>query len=201
MKRNFVLLAAITFLFSCKNRDDSAETTRDTTELYRDTTRVATPDTAARPLVSMATATLTNTYPDTAVSGQARFTMDTASGKVTMKLEVTVPSKASKSVAVHIHEHGQCGSEGQMAHGHWNPTAAQHGKWGEGSFHSGDIGNLQLDSKGRGTLTLTTDLWSLGGRAGKNILGKSVIVHGSSDDYKTQPSGNAGTRIGCGVIQ
>ena len=75
------------------------------------------------------------------------------------------------------------------------------GKWGSGSFHSGDIGNVKLNSKGNGTLTITTDLWTLGGKPDKNILGKSVIVHGGVDDFTTQPTGNAGTRIGCGVIQ
>jgi Cu-Zn family superoxide dismutase len=88
-----------------------------------------------------------------------------------------------------------------MAHGHWNPTNAQHGKWGSASFHSGDIGNVKLDSKGHGTLSLTTDLWTLGGIAGKNILNRSIIIHGGMDDYKTQPSGNSGARIGCGVIK
>jgi Cu-Zn family superoxide dismutase len=88
-----------------------------------------------------------------------------------------------------------------MAHGHWNPTNAQHGKWGSASFHLGDIGNVKLNAKGKGTLTLTTDLWSLGGKPDKNILGRSIIVHGGTDNYKTQPSGNSGTRIGCGVIQ
>ena len=106
-----------------------------------------------------------------------------------------------EEVAVHLHEHGDCGDKGQMAHGHWNPTNAQHGKWESGSFHLGDIGNVRLDSKGRGTLTINTKLWTLGGAPSTNILGKAVIVHGGVDDYTTQPTGNAGSRIGCGVIQ
>ena len=52
-----------------------------------------------------------------------------------------------------------------------------------------------------GSNEITTDLWTLGGKPDKNILGKAVIVHGGVDDYKTQPTGNAGTRIGCAVIQ
>ena len=50
-------------------------------------------------------------------------------------------------------------------------------------------------------MTLSTDLWTLGGNPDKNIIGKSIIVHGGMDDYKTQPTGNSGGRIGCGVIQ
>ena len=88
-----------------------------------------------------------------------------------------------------------------MSHGHWNPTNKQHGKWGSADFHSGDIGNVQLDNQGKGTLTLETDLWTLGGGPEKNILDKALIVHGGTDDYTSQPSGNAGTRIGCGVIK
>src|SRR4051812_6050950 len=80
-----------------------------------------------------------------AVSGLLTFTQR-RDGKVKMELEITVPSRANKSVAVHIHEHGMCSNRGGDAHGHWNPTGAQHGKWGAASFHAGDIGNIQLDA-------------------------------------------------------
>lgn len=154
---------------------------------------------AVAPMVSHAEAALSGTYPDTTVSGLVKFDA-AADGKVKMELEITVPKKANKSVAVHLHEHGDCSDTAKMAHGHWNPTNAQHGKWGEGSFHLGDIGNVKLDSKGKGKISLDTNLWTLGGPAATNIVGKAVIVHGGVDDFKTQPTGNAGTRIGCGVI-
>ncbi|MBX3253636.1 MAG: superoxide dismutase family protein [Chitinophagaceae bacterium] len=159
------------------------------------------PDTTTSvPFAKHAEATLTGTYPDTSVTGVAKFdALD--NGKVKLELEITVPAKAGKSVAVHLHEHGDCGDNGKASHGHWNPTNAQHGKWGSASFHSGDIGNVELDKSGKGTITLETDLWTLGGTADKNILAKAVIVHGGVDDYTTQPTGNAGSRIGCGVIQ
>ncbi|RYY58453.1 MAG: superoxide dismutase family protein [Chitinophagaceae bacterium] len=156
-------------------------------------------DTAGVPMVQSAMVNITGTYPDTAVTGMAKFTA--ADGKVKMVLEIMVPMKAGKSVAVHLHEHGDCGDNGKMSHGHWNPTKEDHGKWGTAPFHRGDIGNVKLDAKGKGTLTVTTDLWTLGGKPDMNILGKAMIVHGGVDDYKTQPTGNAGSRIGCGVIQ
>jgi Cu-Zn family superoxide dismutase len=118
-----------------------------------------------------------------------------------MTLDFTVAKKAGKTIAIHIHEHGNCGDTAMLAHGHWNPTNAQHGKWGSSGFHAGDIGNIKLNAQGKGTLSLTTDLWTLGGKPEKNVLGKSVIIHGGMDDYKTQPTGNSGSRIGCGVIQ
>jgi len=192
--------------YSCNNEDKSKSTettTTDSMQMQTDTSKPKMempPDTATVPMVSHAEAALSGTYPDTTVSGTAKFDT-TKNGKVKMKIEITVAAKAGKSVAVHIHEHGDCGDMGKMAHGHWNPTNAQHGKWGVGSFHSGDIGNVKLDAKGKGTLSLETDLWTLGGKADKNILGKAIIVHGGVDDFTTQPTGNAGSRIGCGVIK
>ncbi len=145
-----------------------------------------------------AAAVLTGVFTDTTVTGNVQF--DAANGKVKMKLEMSIPAKANHKVAVHIHENGDCADMGKAAGGHWNPTGANHGKWGSASFHSGDIGNVSLDSKGNGSLEMETDLWSLGGDAKTNILNKSIIVHGGVDDFTSQPSGNAGTRIACGVI-
>jgi Cu-Zn family superoxide dismutase len=154
---------------------------------------------ATTPLVQHAEAVLAGTKADTSLTGTAKFDAD-SSGKVKLVVEITVEKLAGKSVAVHLHEHGDCGDNGNMAHGHWNPTKAQHGKWGSDSFHLGDIGNIKLDSKGKGTITITTDLWSLGGDPSKNVVGRAFIVHSGTDDYKTQPTGGAGSRIGCGVI-
>lgn len=189
-------------LFSCNNESNSknAEDTATASVSAADTMHHSNmPDTTTAPLVNHAEAALSGTYADTTVSGVAKF--DAENNKVKLVLEITVPAKANKSVAVHLHEHGDCSDTAKMAHGHWNPTHAQHGKWGEGSFHLGDIGNVKLDSKGKGKITLDTDLWTLGGAPATNILGKAVIIHGGVDDFKTQPTGNAGTRIGCGVIK
>lgn len=144
-------------------------------------------------------AQISNTKSDTTGSGTAEFTQQ-PDGKIALSLTVNFPVKANQSVAVHLHEHGACGDGGKEAHGHWNPTKEPHGKWGEGAFHSGDIGNVQLDDKGTGSITLSSDRWSIGGDEKTNILNKAVIVHSGVDDYKTQPTGNAGSRIGCGVI-
>ena len=185
-------------IFACNNNseDETASTTASPT------TETAAPQTNTDtvPIVNHAEAKLSGTYTDTTVEGTVKFDTDSA-GKVKMTLDITVLKKAGKSIAVHIHEHGNCGDTAMLAHGHWNPANAQHGKWGSESFHAGDIGNIKLDSKGKGTMSLTTDLWTLGGNPDKNVLGKSIIVHGGMDDYKTQPTGNSGTRIGCGVIQ
>jgi len=197
-------------IVACNNANDTSTSTEDTSSVKADHTEVAkVPDTPppgampdTSPVVKMnhAQAVLQPSFPDTMVSGTVNF--DTLKmGKVKMQLEITVPSKAGKTVAVHIHEHGDCSNKAEMAHGHWNPTQSQHGKWDSGNFHLGDIGNVKLDSKGKGQLTMETFRWTLGGSWSKNIVGKAIIIHGGMDDYKTQPTGNAGTRIGCGVIQ
>ncbi len=197
------IMAIAAISYSCNNNKTTETPATDSIEAPAPDTAhnmMPQPDTATVPMVEKAEAVLSGTYADTTLTGTAKFETE-KSGKVKMKLEITVLAKAGKNVAVHIHEHGDCSDNGKMAHGHWNPTNAQHGKWGSASFHSGDIGNVKLDAKGNGTLTLETDLWTLGGKADKNILGKAIIVHGGVDDFTTQPTGNAGSRIGCGVVK
>ncbi|TCD00086.1 superoxide dismutase family protein [Pedobacter psychroterrae] len=121
-------------------------------------------------------------------------------GKIKMDLEINFPARADSTVAVHFHEHGDCGNMGENTHGHWNPTKEAHGKWGSAAYHSGDIGNITLDSKGHGTVSVTTDRWSITENEVNNIIGRGIIVHGGTDDYTTQPTGNSGPRVGCGVI-
>lgn len=181
------LFAAL--LFTACNGDKKAEEKTVTT----DDTQVNTSSAAAA-----AMANIEATVPDTALTGTATFTHQ--NGKVKLVMSIACAKMANKSVAVHLHEMGDCGDMGKMAHGHWNPTNQPHGKWGSGSFHSGDIGNVTLDATGQGSLEIETDLWSIGGDEKTNILNRSVIVHGGVDDFTTQPTGNAGSRIGCGVI-
>jgi Cu-Zn family superoxide dismutase len=193
-------LLASAAVFSCNN-NAAEEKTTGKNDMMKDTSKPEMKmDTSSIPMVNHAEAILSGTYPDTAVDGSVSF-HTTPDGSVIMTLDITVPAKAGRSVAIHIHEHGDCGDIAMMAHGHWNPTNAQHGGWGTANFHRGDIGNVKLNAKGKATLTLTTVLWTLGGTPGKNIIGKSIIVHGGMDDYTTQPTGNSGTRIGCGVIK
>jgi Cu-Zn family superoxide dismutase len=135
------------------------------------------------------------------VKGNATFT-DDGKGGIVFRLEV---SDAPPGLhAVHIHDKGDCSSpDGKSAGDHWNPMHEAHGKWGGegGHFHLGDIGNLEVKPDGKGTLTLETNKWSAGGGATNDIVGHAVVVHGGVDDFTSQPAGNAGPRIGCGVIK
>ena len=209
MNSNYFFQKSFCFMFMASaivvSCNSNTETT-DTTTLNSETSSTAPSTNDTRPatdnvaMVSHAEAKVSGTYADTTVDGTVKFDADSA-GKIKMTLDLTIPKKAGKSIAVHLHEHGNCGDTAMLAHGHWNPTNTQHGKWASASFHLGDIGNVKLNAQGKGTMTLITDLWTLGGSPDKNILGKAVIVHGGMDDYKTQPTGNSGSRIGCGVIQ
>ena len=132
--------------------------------------------------------------------GSAKF-YSLANGRIKMDLGINMSGRADSTVAVHFHEHGDCGNMGENTHGHWNPTDEPHGKWESASYHSGDIGNIKLDSKGHAKLSVTTDRWNVTEGDMKNIIGRGIIVHGGTDDYTTQPTGNSGPRIGCGVIE
>ncbi|NCP50722.1 MAG: superoxide dismutase family protein [Flavobacteriales bacterium] len=138
---------------------------------------------------------------DSNVSGTVTFTQE--NGSVTMVAEMEGLTEGIH--AIHIHEKADCSSpDGKSTGGHWNPTAQPHGKWGaEEGYHKGDIGNFIADASGKGSITFTTDQWCIGcGDEAKDILGKAVIVHAGTDDYTTQPTGDAGGRISCaGIIK
>jgi len=131
--------------------------------------------------------------------GTIEFIEDSGVVKMIAKLSGLTPG----THAIHIHEKADCTAEdGTSAGGHWNPTFAPHGKWGdEAGFHKGDIGNVEADEQGNATLTMKTDEWCIGcGDEKKDILGKAIIVHQGTDDFTTQPTGAAGGRVSCGGI-
>lgn len=137
---------------------------------------------------------------DSNLSGNVVFTEE--DGEVSMTAIISGLSEGKH--AIHIHEKGDCSAaDGKSAGGHWNPTDEPHGEWGNAEgYHKGDIGNFEVDANGNGTVNMSTDEWCIGcGDEKKDILGKAVIVHDGVDDYTSQPSGAAGTRVGCGVIQ
>mgnify|MGYP000178283103 CR=1 FL=1 len=105
--------------------------------------------------------------------------------------------------AIHLHAESDCSSDdGKSTGGHWNPTAQPHGEWGtEAGYHKGDIGNFTANANGQGTITFVTDQWCIGcGDETKDILGKGIIVHQGTDDFISQPSGAAGSRVSCGGV-
>jgi len=99
----------------------------------------------------------------------------------------------------HIHEYGDCSSkDGKSAGGHFNPTNKKHGAPDAEERHVGDLGNLVADDNGRAHYDRVDKVISLTGP--NSIIGRGIIVHAGEDDFVTQPTGNAGARVACGVI-
>lgn len=133
------------------------------------------------------------------VVGEARFTED-AAGKlhVNVKVEGIPPGLHG----IHLHAVGSCTPDFAAAGGHHNPLSRQHGLNNPHGAHSGDLPNLTVNGAGRGHLNAVSDRATLS--PGPATLfdgdGSSVIIHASEDDQITDPTGNSGGRIACGVI-
>jgi len=105
--------------------------------------------------------------------------------------------------AFHIHETGRCDPPFESTGGHFNPTGTQHGKDNPKGPHLGDLPNLDVPQGGRVKAQVTVKDVTIAG--GRNPLldadGAALVVHGEADDYKSDPAGNAGKRLACGVIR
>jgi Cu-Zn family superoxide dismutase len=104
---------------------------------------------------------------------------------------------------IHIHEKGDCSAPDAMsAGGHYNPTNEPHGAPGSARHHGGDLGNLTADANGDATLkaTLDTARFGMSKLSSNTIAGKSLVIHADPDDLASQPAGNSGKRVACGVI-
>jgi Cu-Zn family superoxide dismutase len=100
----------------------------------------------------------------------------------------------------HVHEIGDCSApDASSAGAHFNPTAMPHAAPTQAQRHIGDLGNVLANENGRVHLDYIDPVLRLSGE--NSIIGKSVIVHAQEDDLKTQPTGNAGGRVACGVIE
>lgn len=108
---------------------------------------------------------------------------------------------AGSSHGFHIHQTGDCSAaDASSAGGHFNPTGALHGKPETGVHHAGDIDNLVADAAGVAHVDTLLHGVSLGGGAPDDIAGRAIVVHAAPDDYRSQPAGNSGARVACGVI-
>jgi len=143
-----------------------------------------------------ATATVAPTAGNTA-KGTVTFTQKGDKVSVTAHLSGLSPG----SHGIHVHEKGDCSAPDAMsAGGHFNPAGKPHGAPDAPEHHAGDMPMLQADATGNASLTAELTGMSVGGGPA-DIVGKSIVVHKDADDYKTQPAGNSGPRVGCGAIQ
>ncbi|MBL3655223.1 superoxide dismutase family protein [Fulvivirga sediminis] len=192
----FTLLLGSVLMVSCgpsKSNEDATDT--DSTDVAEENTSVSSGE-----KVMMQAKAVINPASDSKVSGEATFT-DLGEGNVTFKL--TVNHAVPGEHAVHLHETGDCSApDAKSAGGHWNPSDVEHGKRPvDMQFHAGDIDNMEVGEDSTGVLTMTIVGWSIGGADSTNIVGKALIIHGGADDFESQPSGAAGKRVACGVIE
>jgi len=102
----------------------------------------------------------------------------------------------------HVHEKGDCSApDASSAGGHFNPTSQPHGNPDSPPHHAGDMHNITADAQGNAQVNVQLNGVTISTSGPNDILGKSVVVHAKADDYKSQPAGNSGGRIACGVIQ
>lgn len=129
------------------------------------------------------------------VEGQVTFTRAEHGVKVSVRLSGLTPGLHG----FHVHEFGDCSAaDGSSAGGHFNPTGEPHAGPSDARRHTGDLGNIEAGKDGVATLEYVDARASFEGD--NSILGRGVIVHAKADDLKTQPTGDAGGRLACGVI-
>ena len=132
------------------------------------------------------------------VTGWATFT-DRSTGGVAVV--VHIENAPPGTHGLHVHEKGDCSAaDASSAGGHFNPGGMPHAGPSEMHRHAGDLGNITIEANGTGHREIVTDLLTV--KPGPNsVVGKAVIFHEKADDLQTQPTGNAGGRLGCGVVQ
>jgi Cu-Zn family superoxide dismutase len=153
-------------------------------------------------------------FSTSAASPQARASLEAKSGspvsgqvnfqekKDKMLVTATVTGlKPNSEHGFHVHEKGDCSApDGASAGGHFNPDSQAHGHPHQGKQHTGDLPNLVANSKGEASFSFEADKMRLNDGP-QGILNRAVVVHANPDDYQSQPAGNSGARIACGIIK
>ena len=133
----------------------------------------------------------------------AKATFKVISGGVQMS--VTVANLSPGVHAIHIHDAGKCDAPDFTTAGpHFNPANKKHGMQNPDGHHAGDLPNLTVGANGKGAFKSTIQNVTLAGDGATSLFhagGTSVVIHEKADDMKTDPAGNAGVRIACGVIE
>lgn len=131
------------------------------------------------------------------VAGEIKFSQTGGPIRATGKLTGLPPGKHG----FHVHVNGNCDSaDGMSAGGHFNPFGAPHGDANSAKRHLGDMGNIVADANGEAMIDTEFGGAVLTLVGTQSILNRSIIVHAAADDF-SQPAGNAGARLGCGVIE
>lgn len=185
-KSAFVALAGALALGGCAHRGATAEETKPAgTE--------AVVEAAGKPAASAVIEARSGSQ----VAGVADF-IPLPDGKTRVVLSLTGLTPGPHGV--HLHEAGDCSApDATSAGAHWNPTGRSHGGPGTPEHHAGDFGNVIAGDDGKATAIVETADFTIDGE--NSAVGRAVVVHASADDMTSQPSGNSGGRIGCGVVE
>lgn len=136
-----------------------------------------------------------------ASGSQAHGTVKFTQVGTRVRVDVEVAGLTPGMHGMHVHEKGDCTApDAASAGAHFNPTAKKHGAPGSTERHAGDLGNITANEYGKSTLSLMVDGISVG-KGSDGVVGRGLIVHADADDLKTDPTGNSGGRVGCGVIE
>jgi Cu-Zn family superoxide dismutase len=155
---------------------------------------------AAAPAPAPGAAAILESADDPKLSGTVTFTQLVDA----VRIEINVAGADHPGPhGIHLHENGKCehdpaGKHYTSAGGHFNPTAAPHACRESTTHHAGDFGNIEIQPDGTGHLVVVTAMLSL--RGPNSPIGKAVILHTGADDCKTQPTGNSGGRLACGLV-
>ncbi len=151
---------------------------------------------ASNPTGPAVTAQLVATKGNT-VTGEVTFSTRGNAVQVAGEVRGLAPNSEH---GFHIHEKGDCSSgDGMSTGGHFNPTAKAHGAHDHSEHHTGDLASLKADANGVARFSYTSTTLTVG-QGTTDVVGRGLIVHRDPDDFKTQPTGNSGPRLACGVI-
>jgi Cu-Zn family superoxide dismutase len=124
---------------------------------------------------------------------------DSSVGKIYIRADINgLPP--GREFGIHIHEKGDCGNNAMAAGGHFNPAGKPHGRHDAPERHAGDLPNLS--SNGEGVAVYSVISTAVTVSPGPNsVVNRAIVIHEKADDYTSQPAGNSGARIACGVIR
>jgi superoxide dismutase, Cu-Zn family len=195
----FLIAAAVAaaLLSGCGKRDEAASPAADTADTPATTVTPAPADAPAPAPADTASAQLAPTQGHTA-AGTLTIQAEGDALRISGALQGLTPNA---EFGFHIHEKGDCSApDASSAGGHFNPGNSPHGNPQSATHHAGDMLNAKSDAQGMAQVDAVASGVSLAAGQPNDARGKAIVLHEKADDYATQPSGNSGARIACGVI-
>lgn len=196
----FSLVAVAVLAAACGRKEDAAPVA-DVPPPAGDSPSVAMttePQTTATAETTAAAAVQLSSTKDSTANGGLKISASGTGVKISGMVQGLQPDS---EFGFHFHEKGDCSApDATSAGAHFNPTNQQHGNPQAQPHHAGDMPNVKSDAQGVAEVSIDNPDVSLQSGEPNDILGKALVLHARPDDYKTQPSGDSGDRIACGVV-